>query len=143
MTNDPRAQSEPPSLVEWLRIDADFQEHQLEHNIPMVPAAEDAPRLRAAADALEAQAAEIARLKSETHRALDRAYNSAREHEVLVQNNAALLTQLAATRAERDALAALVREAAPELKIMYPLHFEKWLARADEALRAPQTGGAE
>jgi len=47
--------------VEWLRKDADFQEHQREHNIAMVPAAEDATRLRACAD-------ELAELRKENER---------------------------------------------------------------------------
>jgi hypothetical protein len=40
-------------LIGWLRDDADFQDHQRENGIPMLPAAEDAPHLRAAADMLE------------------------------------------------------------------------------------------
>jgi len=50
--------------VEWLRKDADFQEHQRENNIAMVPAAEDATRLRACADELAELRKEVERLRA-------------------------------------------------------------------------------
>lgn len=55
---------------QWLREDADFQEHQREHNIAMIPAVEDAGRLRAAADELAAKDRELAELRALVDEAL-------------------------------------------------------------------------
>jgi hypothetical protein len=61
MTNETKATA--AELAEWLQADSDFQEHQRDHYIAVVPAAEDATMLRAAAAELTRLAEENAWLR--------------------------------------------------------------------------------